>query len=75
MRKAIWRLRNRLLVTYLFIALVPVLLIVTLSGLSTYVLLSQLAAYLANSSWTAASPRWTAPRNRWRCRVRSTALK
>ena len=49
MRKAIWRLRNRLLVTYLFIAVVPVLLIVTLSGLSMYLLLSQLAAYLANS--------------------------
>jgi sigma-B regulation protein RsbU (phosphoserine phosphatase) len=49
MRKAIWRLRNRLLVTYLFIAVVPVLLIVTLSGLSMYLLLSQLAAYLASS--------------------------
>ncbi len=49
MRKAIWRLRNRLLVTYLFIAVVPVLLIVALSGLSMFVLLSQLAAYLANS--------------------------
>ena len=30
MRKAIWRLRNRILVTYLFIAVVPVLLILTL---------------------------------------------
>jgi sigma-B regulation protein RsbU (phosphoserine phosphatase) len=49
MRKAIWRLRNRLLVTYLFIAVVPVLLIVTLSGLAMYLMLSQLAAYLANS--------------------------
>src|SRR6202171_533355 len=49
MRKAIWRLRNRLLVTYLFIAVVPVLLIGVLSGLSMFLLLSQLAAYLASS--------------------------
>ncbi len=49
MRKAIWRLRNRLLVTYLFIALVPVILIATLAGLGAYFLLSQLSVYLANS--------------------------
>jgi sigma-B regulation protein RsbU (phosphoserine phosphatase) len=49
MRKAIWRLRNRLLVTYLFIALVPVILIATLAGLSAYFLLSQLSVYLASS--------------------------
>ena len=45
MRKAIWRLRNRLLVTYLFIALVPVILIATLAGLGAYFLLSQLCPY------------------------------
>ncbi len=49
MRKAIWRLRNRLLVTYLFIALVPVILIATLAGLSAYFSLSQLSVYLASS--------------------------
>jgi sigma-B regulation protein RsbU (phosphoserine phosphatase) len=49
MRKAIWRLRNRLLVTYLFIALIPVLLIVTLAGLGGYAMFNQLAVYLASS--------------------------
>src|SRR5579871_4952565 len=48
-RTAIWRLRNRLLVTYLFIAVVPVLLIVTLAGLGAYALASQIAVYLATS--------------------------
>ena len=49
MRKAIWRLRNRLLVTYLFIAVVPVALIVVLVGVGGYALISQLAIYLAMS--------------------------
>lgn len=48
-RKAIWRLRNRLLVTYMFIAVVPVLLIVALAGLGAYALASQIAVYLATS--------------------------
>jgi len=48
-RKAIWRLRNRLLVAYVLIAVVPILLIVTLFGLSTYLLASQIAVYLARS--------------------------
>ena len=47
MRKAIWGLRNRLLVTYLFIAVVPVSLILVLVGLGGYALMSQMAVYLA----------------------------
>lgn len=48
-RKAIWRLRHRLLVAYLFIAVVPILLIVTLAGVASIALSSQLAIYLVNS--------------------------
>lgn len=48
-RTAIWRLRNRLLVTYLFIAVIPVLLIITLAALGAYALASQVAVYLATS--------------------------
>lgn len=47
MRKAIWRLRNRLVATYVFIAVVPVFLILLLAGIAAYTLLSQLAVYLA----------------------------
>ena len=49
LRKAIWRLRNRLLVTYVLIAVVPILLILALFGLGAYMLASQIAIYLARS--------------------------
>jgi len=48
-RHAIWRLRNRLLMTYLFIALVPILLILVFVGIGAYALSSQLAVYLVSS--------------------------
>ena len=49
LRTAIWRLRNRLLVTYVFIGVVPVLLIAILVGLSIWILSSQLAVFLVVS--------------------------
>lgn len=48
-RKAIWRLRNRLLVTYTFIAIVPLTLIIGMVGGCAYALMSQFAVYLASS--------------------------
>jgi len=48
-RQTIWRLRNRLLVTYLFISGVPILLVAALAILSGYSLVSQLAVYLVTS--------------------------
>lgn len=48
-RRAIWRLRNRLLVTYLFIALVPILLILTLVGLGAWALTSQTAVHMVRT--------------------------
>ncbi len=38
MRHAVWRLRNRLIVTYVFIAFVPVLLVVVLTALAGWML-------------------------------------
>jgi sigma-B regulation protein RsbU (phosphoserine phosphatase) len=49
LRKAIWSLRNRLLVTYLFIAVVPVLLIGTLALMAAWTIGTQVALYLATS--------------------------
>ncbi len=48
-RYATWRLRNRLLVTYTFIAAVPILLIAGLTITAGMLLTSQLAAYLETS--------------------------
>jgi sigma-B regulation protein RsbU (phosphoserine phosphatase) len=49
LRRVIWRLRYRLLVAYLFIAVVPILLILALVWLGTYALTGQVAAYLVTT--------------------------
>jgi sigma-B regulation protein RsbU (phosphoserine phosphatase) len=46
---AIWRLRNRLIATYLLIAVVPVVLILTLVAFSGNWVLGQMAVYLVNT--------------------------
>lgn len=46
LRRTIWRLRNRLIVTYVFIGVVPVLLILLLSVLGSYIIFGQVADYL-----------------------------
>ncbi len=48
-KQTVWRLRNRLLVTYLFIAVVPIMLIVGLAVLAAYSLVNQMAVYLVTS--------------------------
>ncbi len=49
MRKAIWRLRNRLIAAYLFIAVVPIVLILTLAGISAWAVIGQVAVFLVNT--------------------------
>lgn len=49
LRKFTWRLRNRLVVTYLFIGVLPVLLVLTLVGLGGYMLAGQMASFLVRS--------------------------
>lgn len=48
-RMLLWRLRHRLLVAYLFIALVPVLLIGALAVIGTFMLAGQTAVWLVTS--------------------------
>src|ERR1700681_3789334 len=48
-RRGIWRLRNRLLAAYLFMAVVPILLIGTLAVVGIRAAASQLAVYLVTS--------------------------
>src|SRR5262249_33153255 len=43
MRKAIWRLRNRLIAAYLFIAVVPIVLILALAVIGGWVIIGQMA--------------------------------
>ncbi|PWU11586.1 MAG: hypothetical protein C5B51_02390 [Terriglobia bacterium] len=49
MRQAIWRLRNRLVVAYLFIAVVPIVLILALVGIAAYAIIGQMAVYLVDN--------------------------
>ncbi len=49
LRKGMWRLRNRLYVTYVFIAVVPIVLVAALAWIGGYILINQLAVYLVTS--------------------------
>ena len=49
LRQAIWRLRNRLIVTYALIGVVPILLILALVGIGSYMLAAQIAVYIARN--------------------------
>lgn len=46
-RSLLWRLRNRLLVTYVFIGVIPVVLIVSMALVAAYLFAGQFAAFLA----------------------------
>ena len=52
MRRAIWRLRNRMIAAYVFIAVVPIVLIVTLVWEAGQFVIGQMAVYLANAELT-----------------------
>ena len=45
----IWRLRNRLIAAYLFIAVVPIVLILALATIGGWVIIGQMAVYLVNT--------------------------
>ena len=48
-RPVLWRLRNRLIVTYLFIGVIPILLLVLMGGVAGYLFAGQFATYIATS--------------------------
>jgi phosphoserine phosphatase RsbU/P len=49
LRKAIWRLRNRLIAAYLLIAVVPIVLMLALVGIASYAVIGQMAVYLVDN--------------------------
>jgi sigma-B regulation protein RsbU (phosphoserine phosphatase) len=52
LKEAIWRLRNRLIAAYLFIAVVPIVLILLLVGIAGWMVIGQMAVYLVNTELT-----------------------
>lgn len=60
-QQAIWRLRNRLVVTYVFIAVVPIVLILFLVAIGAYIVTGQVAVYLVTSELERRSAALLAP--------------
>lgn len=52
-KRLLWRLRNRLIVTYVFIGVIPVVLILTMFGIAGYLLGNQLTTMLVNKNLQA----------------------
>src|SRR5580704_19452158 len=48
-RKVLWRLRNRLIVTYVFIGVIPAVLLVSMAGITLYGLAGQFAVFVVTS--------------------------
>jgi len=48
--KALWRLRNRLIVTYIFIGVIPVVMLVVLAFLSSYLFAGQFATFVVTTA-------------------------
>src|SRR5713226_4440440 len=51
--KLLWRLRNRLIVTYVFIGVIPVVLLVAMAGFSLFLFAGQFASYVVISELNA----------------------
>src|SRR5262245_32798362 len=49
--RALWRLRNRLIVTYIFIGVIPAILLVTMSAISAYLFSGQFANFVVTAEF------------------------
>ncbi len=56
-RSLLWRVRNRLIVTYLLMGLAPLVLFMTLAGIAAYVFSGQFATFAANAELNAKENR------------------
>src|SRR5207247_9732277 len=48
-RRLLWRLRNRLIITYVFIGVVPIVLVLAMLGIALYILMGQVATYMVTT--------------------------
>jgi sigma-B regulation protein RsbU (phosphoserine phosphatase) len=48
-RRILWRLRNRLIVTYVFIGVIPAVLLVAMAGITIYLFAGQFASFVVTS--------------------------
>lgn len=55
LRHLMWRLRRRLIVTYIFIGVIPIVLLLLMAGVGSYLAAGQFATYIALSDLQSAS--------------------
>src|SRR5580704_8078084 len=60
-RKSIWRLRNRLYLTWVFIGVVPIVLMFSLAVAGAYIIAGQVATHLVNSGLQSRAESLVAP--------------
>jgi phosphoserine phosphatase RsbU/P len=53
-RRLMWRLRHRLIVTYIFIGVIPIVLLLLMAGVGSYLFAGQFATYIAISDLQSA---------------------
>ena len=57
LRRLLWRLRNRLIVTYIFIGVIPIVLLLLMAGVGSYLFAGQFATYIVISNLRSALQR------------------
>ena len=62
-RHVMWRLRYRLIVTYIFIGVIPILLLLVMAGVGGYLSAGQFATYIVTSNLQSALQRLEAANN------------
>jgi sigma-B regulation protein RsbU (phosphoserine phosphatase) len=63
LRHLMWRLRNRLLAAYIFIGVIPIVLLLLMAGVGGYLFASQFATYIAISNLQSQLQRLAAANN------------
>lgn len=75
MRKELmWRLRNRLIVTYIFIGVIPIVLLISMALLAGYLFAGQFATYIALADLDSELQHLTAANNALAAQFRSLML-
>jgi hypothetical protein len=74
-QRLLWKVRNRLIVTYLLMGLTPVVLFVTLAGLLLYVFSGQFAIFAATSVVHDELEHIGPPTAAWRCTSRMSSVR
>lgn len=74
-QRLLWRLRNRLIVTYVFIGVIPIILLISMSLLAGYIFAGQFATYVALADLDSELQNLVMANNSLAAQVRSLTLQ